>query len=194
MRNSLMTNPTPQEPYTKPPTHYVDNKKFLAELIEYRKTVLAAKDVGENIPPINNYIGECFLKISTHLSYKANFINYSYRDEMISDAVENCLTCVSNFDPNISANPFAYFTQVCFYAFIRRIQKEQKETKTKMKIIQNMNIDDIITQEMGSNDLNNEFLDYLRRNMLNIPEAVNIKPETKRKIASKQGTLPIDIE
>ena len=85
----------------------------------------------KNIPPVTNYIGECFLKIATHLSYRPNFINYTYRDEMISDGIENCLQYVKNFNPEKSSNPFAYFTQIIYYAFLRRIQKEKKQTHVK---------------------------------------------------------------
>lgn len=159
-----MTREAPQEkePYIKPANHYIDNKKFLAALVEYRKGVVAAKAIGEEIPPCTEYIGECFLKIAQHLSYKANFINYSYRDEMISDAIENCLTCVSNFDPEKSENPFAYFTQVSYFAFIRRIQKEQKQTKTKLKMLESIDIDSIVAQE-GDSEVASQFADHMRK-------------------------------
>ena len=113
---------------TSSASHYVDNKKFLAELIEFKKQVDHAKQCGHEIPMVSNYIGECFLKIATHLSYKANFINYTYRDDMISDGIENCLVAVTKFDPEKSSNPFAYYTQIIYYAFVRRIQKEKKTT------------------------------------------------------------------
>ena len=103
--------------------HYVDNKKFLQAMIDWRETW----PDEENIPPVTNYIGECFLKIATHLSYRPNFINYTYRDEMISDGIENCLQYVKNFNPEKSKNPFAYFTQIIYYAFLRRIQKRKSK-------------------------------------------------------------------
>ena len=107
----------------KKSAHYVDNKKFLQAMIEWNDE---CKKKGEQVP-ITNYIGECFLKIATHLSYRPNFINYTYRDEMISDGIENCLQYVKNFNPEKSKNPFAYFTQITYYAFLRRIQKEKKQ-------------------------------------------------------------------
>lgn len=106
-------------------SHYVDNKKFLQALIEYRQSVDAAKAEGKEPPIVSNYIGECFIKIATHLSYKSNFINYTFKDDMISDGIENCLTAVAKFDPTKGSNPFAYYTQIIYFAFIRRIQKRK---------------------------------------------------------------------
>ena len=118
--------------------HYVDNKKFLEAMIEWKTKCVKAEEKGEESPPITNYIGECFLKIATHLSYRPNFINYTYRDEMISDGIENCLQYVANFNAEKSKNPFAYFTQIIYYAFLRRIQKEKKQTHVKNKMIENV--------------------------------------------------------
>ena len=112
--------------------HYVDNKRFLQAMIDWRETW----PDEDNIPPVTNYIGDCFLKIATHLSYRPNFINYTYRDEMISDRIENSLQYVKNFNPEKSKNPFAYFTQIIYYAFLRRIQKEKKQTHVKNKMIE----------------------------------------------------------
>ena len=121
----------------KKSVHYVDNKKFLEAMIEWKEKCAMAEEADDPTPPLTNYIGECFLKIATHLSYRPNFINYSYRDEMISDGIQNCLQYAYNFDPEKSKNPFAYFTQIIYYAFIRRIQKEKKQTHIKNKIIEN---------------------------------------------------------
>ena len=92
--------------------HYVDNKKFLDEMVTFRNSVIEAKTKDDARPRIPDYIGECFIKIATHLSYKPNFINYTFREDMISDGVENCLQYIDNFDPQKSHNPFAYFTQI----------------------------------------------------------------------------------
>ena len=116
--------------------HYVDNKKFLEAMVEWKTKCEKAEEMGEESPPITNYIGECFLKIATHLSYRPNFINYTYRDDMISDGIENCLQYVANFNPEKSKNPFAYFTQIIYYAFLRRISKEKKQTHVRNKIIE----------------------------------------------------------
>ena len=114
--------------------YYVNNKEFLAAITDYRQQVLAAKEAGKPRPRVTNYIGECFLKIATHLSYKPNFVNYMFREDMICDGIENCLQYIDNFDPEKSKNPFAYFTQIIYYAFLRRIQKEKKQLEIKHKI------------------------------------------------------------
>jgi hypothetical protein len=88
------------------------------------------------IPPVTDYIGKCFLDIANHLSYRPNFINYPYREEMIGDAIENCLMYASNFDPNKSKNPFSYFTQIIYFAFLRRIAKEKKQMYIRYKMLE----------------------------------------------------------
>mgnify|MGYP001239235830 FL=1 len=117
--------------------HYVDNKKLFEEMQKFKEKCKEAEGVGERMPLVPHYIGECFLKIANGLSYRPNFINYTYRDEMISDGIENCLQYIYNFNPEKSKNPFAYFTQIIYYAFVRRIQKEKKQTHIKHKIIEN---------------------------------------------------------
>ena len=141
--------------------HYVDNKKFLQAMIDWRETW----PDEDNIPPVTNYIGECFLKIATHLSYRPNFINYTYRDEMISDGIENCLQYVKNFNPEKSKNPFAYFTQIIYYAFLRRIQKEKKQMQVKAKIIANAGVENMMDQLAGDDtQYQSQMLDFLQRN------------------------------
>ena len=99
--------------------HYVNNKEFLIAIVEYKAMVRRAAENGEPKPRITNYLGECFLKIATHLSYKPNFVNYMFKDDMICDGIENCVQYINNFDPEKSSNPFAYFTQIIHYAFLR---------------------------------------------------------------------------
>ena len=117
--------------------HYIDNKEFHKAMIAWKELCKEAEEAGEERPQVTNYIGECFLKIANGLSYRPNFINYTYRSEMVSDGIENCLQYIHNFDPEKSKNPFAYFTQIIYYAFLRRIQKEKKQTHIKNKIIEN---------------------------------------------------------
>ena len=119
--------------------NYVNNKEFLEAITIYRNSVIEAKENGQPRPRVPNYIGDCFLKIATHLSYKPNFVNYMFREDMICDGIENCLQYIDNFDPNKSKNPFAYFTQIIYYAFLRRIQKEKKQLEIKNKILENIN-------------------------------------------------------
>ena len=116
--------------------HYVDNQRFLEEITEYQTKRLEAKDDGSESPPCPEYIGECFMKIAQRLSYRPNFINYAFRDDMISDGIENCVQYIKNFNPEKSSNPFAYFTQIIYYAFIRRIQKEKKQLYVKYKTME----------------------------------------------------------
>ena len=130
--------------------HYVNNKQLLEALIVYRAKVATAKENDEPKPRITNYLGECFLKIATHLSYKPNFVNYMFRDDMISDGIENCVQYIHNFDPEKSRNPFAYFTQIIHYAFLRRIQKEKKQLDIKNKIIEKTGFEEVMNVEPGA--------------------------------------------
>jgi hypothetical protein len=116
--------------------HYVNNKEFLAALITYREDIEIAKIKDKPKPQIPRYIGECFLKIANHLSFKPNFVNYMFKEDMISDGIENCVQYVHNFNPQKSQNPFAYFTQIIHYAFLRRIQREKRQLDIKNKIIE----------------------------------------------------------
>ena len=113
--------------------HYINNEDFLKALVAYKEASATAKEKGLPKPRIPNYIGECFMKIAEGLSHKPNFINYPHREDMIGDGIENCLMYFENFDPEKSKNPFAYFTQIIYFAFLRRIQKEKKQLYVKYK-------------------------------------------------------------
>ena len=143
-------------------THYIDNPAFLQALLDYKQLVSDAKEQQQPTPRIPEYIGECFLKIANRLAFRYNFINYTFRDEMVSDGIENCLKYVCNFDPARSVNPFAYFTQIVFYAFVRRIQIEKKQLHTKYKIIESLDLDSIITQEHDEGTFDSQYIDYLK--------------------------------
>lgn len=184
-----------QSSTTKPgAAHYVDNKKFLAALIEYRKTIDDAHAQGKETPRVPNYIGECFIKIATHLSYKSNFINYTFRDDMISDGIENCLTAATKFDPTKSQNPFAYYTQIIYFAFLRRIAKEKKHQATKYKIIENLDLDSII-QNADDSEAGRALVDYLKKQLDTVdPEKRETPAQTKaRKKKAKQEESHIDL-
>ena len=156
--------------------HYVNNKEFLEAMKAYKKSVNKAKREKQEKPPVTDYIGSCFLKIANHLSYRPNFINYTFRDDMISDGIENCLQYLDNFNPAKSNNPFAYFTQIIYYAFIRRIQKEKKQTTIKQKLILKSGLDEIVRQEGDNEEYQNSYADFLRKNMV-----VDVEPEKKEK-------------
>jgi len=127
--------------------HYVNNKEFLAAILEYKKSIEKAELEGEPKPRITNYLGECFLKIATHLSYKPNFVNYMFKDDMICDGIENCVQYIHNFNPEKSTNPFAYFTQIIHYAFLRRIQKEKKQLEIRQKLIERTGYDEVFVAD-----------------------------------------------
>ena len=143
--------------------HYVDNKKFLAAIIERKELMAESEAAGDGPPRITNYLGECILKIANHLSYRPNFINYTYREEMISDGIENCLQYIDRFDPAKSSNPFAYFTQIIYYAFVRRITKEKKQQMIKEKLLKQSNIEERIALQAHDDerDYQQQFTDML---------------------------------
>lgn len=143
----------PEEKVEKKKKAYVNNADFLKALVDYKQKCKENRDAGKEDPPIPNYIGECFMKIAEGFSHKPNYINYTYRDEMVSDAIENCLMYFENFDPEKSSNPFAYFTQIVYFAFLRRIAKEKKQLYIKYKSTENFGIFedyDIMDQDTGT--------------------------------------------
>jgi len=179
--------------------HYVSNKEFLAAMIVYKKMCKQAKKNGQSNPRVPDYIGTCFLKIANHLSYRPNFINYTFRDDMISDGIENCLQYLDNFDPDKSNNPFAYFTQIIYYAFIRRIQKEKKQTTIKHKLLLDSNFDDMALQPGEDREFHNQFTEFLKKNLpIEEPKIESLttyreikkeKEKLKKKKDNKKGKL-----
>src|SRR5210317_1738521 len=168
--------------------NYVDNKKFLQAMIEYKDQCDKAEKRNRKAPPVTNYIGECFLKIANHLSYRPNFINYTFRDDMISDGIENCLQYLDNFNPAKSNNPFAYFTQIIYYAFVRRIQKEKKQTTIKHKLIMDNNYDDVALQPGDDSEFKNQFREFLQKNV-RMEEPVKKVTKVKKKKKKSNSTL-----
>ena len=162
--------------------HYVNNKEFLQAIVERKQLLKDAEESGEPKPQISNYLGECILKIANHLSYRPNFINYTYRDEMISDGIENSLQYIDNFDPEKSKNPFAYFTQIIYFAFIRRITKEKKQQKIKDRILKRSNISDMISVMAHDDeaDYQTQYIDFLDKYNFS-DDDVDKKKEKKEK-------------
>ena len=154
------------KPKDKP--HYVNNREFSQKVVDYVELVNTAQREGKPLPVVTNYIASCFLKIAEGLSHKSNFIRYTYREEMVMDAVENCLKAITNY--NIEAatrtgnpNAFAYFTQICYYAFLRRIAKEKKQQDIKFKWIEKASIDEFLQSGFdGDPDQGRYFVDQLR--------------------------------
>jgi len=159
---------------TKASVHYVNNKEFTAAIIKHNHACTAAIDKGEDKPRVSEYIGECIYKIATRLSTKPNFINYSYRDEMICDGIENCLQYINNFKEEKSTNAFAYVTQIIYFAFLRRIHKEKKQAAIKQKSIENAGylFDTFDTIDGDTTGMSNSYVDFLQENM----NPINYKP------------------
>ena len=163
--------------------HYVDNAKFLQAMKDWKEQCKDAEEAGDEIPRISDYIGECFLKIANGLSYRPNFINYTYRQEMISDGIENCLQYIHNFNPEKSKNPFAYFTQIIYYAFIRRINKEKKQTHVKNKMIEKQDYDMFTTMEHDDTKYSVQGFDPT----VMLPEEDVYKPKKKEQSDKPEG-------
>ena len=156
--------------------HYINNADFCKALVDYKQSVQKAKEENLPKPVIPNYIGECFMKIAEGLSHKPNFINYTYRDEMVADGIENCLMYFQNFNVDKSSNAFAYFTQIIYYAFLRRIQKEKKQTYVKYKSTENFAILEEIDL-LGFDEINSKPFELYD----NISEFIETFEETKKK-------------
>jgi hypothetical protein len=173
----------------KKKVHYVNNKDLYAAMVEYKNLVKQAAEENKQAPRIPNYIGECIMKIATHLAYRPNFANYTFRDEMISDGIENVLLYINNFDPAKSTNPFAYFTQIIYFAFIRRIQKEKKHLYTKYAAIEYANIMGETADKQAGDTGHNTDIKYgewskeqMEKFMLDFETSKNIKRGKKEKV------------
>jgi hypothetical protein len=164
--------------------HYVNNKEFTQAVVDFNELVRQAEENGETPPRMSNYIGECIYKIATRLSTRPNFINYTYRDEMICDAIENCIQYIKNFNGEKSDNAFAYVTQICYYAFLRRIQKEKKQVYIKQKTIEESTttIDTFVTID-GDYDptFTNSNVEWMNENMNHIEYAPRKSNKIKKK-------------
>jgi hypothetical protein len=169
--------------------HYVNNKEFTAAVAEYSAGIKEAKANDTELPQMSEYIGECIYKIATRLSTRPNFINYTYRDEMICDAIENCIQYIGNFNVEKSSNAFAYITQICYYAFLRRIQKEKKQVYIKQTVTNESGITmDSFETIDGQHDpsLSNTNVEWMQENM----NRVEYNPrKSKRKTAVKKKNL-----
>ena len=163
--------------------NYVNNEHFLQAMVAYKKAVREAEDSGEELPRIPNYIGLCFHDIATRLSYSHNFINYPYREDMVADGLENAVVAVHNFDPEKSSNPFGYFTQVIYFAFIRRIHKEKKQLYVRHKVLENSILMDTFIDSGKSADTDAVSFEGLLTNdyMVGFVERYEASMEKKKK-------------
>jgi len=173
----------------KSKNQYIDNKKFFEVMVEYRQARIDAEDSGESRPIIPDYIGRCMIDISTRLAYKPNFINYPFREEMVADGIENAIRALNNFDPAKSANPFAYFTQIIYYAFLRRIAKEKTQLYTKQKMYTSMAVMGELYDDSSGADLSNNQSSQATDYMNNFVEEFEKNLEKKKipKVKKKSG-------
>jgi hypothetical protein len=184
---------TPIKPKDKP--HYVNNKQFSLAIVEYVTSVNAAKTSCIEIPVVPNYIALCFLKIAEGLSHKSNFIRYTYREEMVMDAVENCLKAIYNYDIDTITrtgmpNAFAYFTQICYYAFLRRIEKEKKQQDIKLRWIDRAGYEEFVEENDDSSDHEHSFFDDLRNRI----DRVRQTDRELKDFAKREKRAKVEIE
>lgn len=167
--------------------NYINNADFLQALIDYKKACNDAKEAGTEDPIVPNYIGSCFIKIAEHLSRKPNFVSYSFRDEMIADGIENSIMYFRNFDPDKSKNPFAYFTQIIYYAFLRRIAREKKQLYVKYKSTEQFGILDEgeMFEDENGNMKQFELYDNISEFIYNFEETKKAKKKAKVKGVDK---------
>ena len=182
--------------------HYVNNKQFSQAVVDYCTVVTEAKNSNDNIPVVPDYIAQCFLKIAEGLSHKSNFIRYTYREEMVMDAVENCLKAIKNYNVETATrtgnpNAFAYFTQISWYAFLRRIAKEKKQFDIKQKYMTSSGIEQFIMTQEGdtaSQQVVQAFVDTLKDRIDKVKEKDDVIKEfaVKEKKRSKRSSSPVD--
>ena len=161
--------------------HYVDNDKFFLEIKKWKQRVIDAREVDDPDPPSTEYMGECFLKISENLAWRPNFINYTFRDDLVSDGIENCLLYAHNFNPEKSTNPFSYFTQIIHHSYIRRITKEKKQMHIKYRIIEEERLKEQLestTEDNVNHSLEKQYKQYIDSHD---KYAVNPQPKKSKK-------------
>ena len=173
--------------------HYINNKEFSFAVVEYVKSANEAKEAGKPVPIVTDYVAQCFLKIAEGLSHRPNFVRYTYREEMVMDAVENCLRAINNYNIETATrtgkpNAFSYFTQICYFAFIRRIAKEKKQQDIKFKFIEKMGIEDFVAMGMDGDGAEQTlaYVDTLRQRISKVrttDEAIkSFAKEEKKKL------------
>ena len=161
--------------------HYVDNDKFFLEIKKWKQRVIDAREVDDPDPPSTEYMGECFLKISENLAWRPNFINYTFRDDLVSDGIENCLLYAHNFNPEKSKNPFSYFTQIIHHSYIGRITKEKKQMHIKYRIIEEEKLKEQLestVEDIANHSLAKQYKKYIDSHD---KYAVNPQPKKSKK-------------
>lgn len=136
-------------------------------MIQYKNSVEEALKEEKPPPKVSDYIGQSILLICNNLAKKPNFSGYSYKQDMISDGIMDCIAAVDNFDPDRTNNPFAYFTQIAWNAFLRRMQKEKKQAYVKHKNFENSVLLDDLWQHSSVQLKHNEYSDEMVKNFEN---------------------------
>jgi hypothetical protein len=180
--------------------HYVNNADFSQAVVEYVERVNVAKAKNEPLPVVTDYIAQCFLRIAEGLSHKSNFIRYTYREEMVMDAVENCLKAIGNYDLEAATrtgkpNAFAYFTQITWYAFLRRIAKEKKQQDVKLKYLTQSGIENFVDLELGdemSQQVVGAFVDNLRDRIDKVKQQDTVINDYAKQEKRKKRTITAD--
>jgi len=184
----------PLKPSKREGVHYVNNREFSQNVVDYVNSVKKAKEAGTEVPRITEYIGRCFLRIAEGLSHKPNFIHYTYREEMVMDGVENCIKAIMNYNVEAatrtgSPNAFAYFTQINYYAFIRRIMKEKKQQDIKFRYIEHAGINDFMSESLDGSEftygVETGFIDILKNRIDKVKTADKAVKEFKKKIKTE---------
>lgn len=188
MKKKIETEEEKLKRATKKSKQYIDNSQFLVAMIEWKKKIREAEDCGEKNPPVCTYIAECFINISEHLSYRPNFMNYPFREDMVGDGIENCILYAHNFDENKSKNPFSYFTQIIYYAFLRRIEKEKKQAYVKFKLMKINDEGGEYTRWIKDKDFEDYNSSYDKEfRLLTDADLEKLEPKKKRKKRKKKN-------
>ena len=179
--------------------HYVNNADFSSAVVDYVTEVRKAKAKNEQLPIVTDYIATCFLKIAEGLSHKSNFIRYTYREEMVMDAVENCLKAIENYNLETATrtgkpNAFAYFTQITWYAFLRRIAKEKKQQDIKLKYLTSSGLETFIEVEGDTlaNTVAQQFVDFLKDRIDKVKATDDAVKEFVKKEKRKKREMKVD--
>ena len=177
--------------------HYVNNAQFSTAVVDYVTQVREAKSKEDTLPVVPDYIAQCFLKIAEGLSHKSNFIRYTYREEMVMDAVENCLKAIENYNLEAATrsgkpNAFAYFTQISWYAFLRRIAKEKKQQDIKFKFMSQSGVEAFLLDE-SETGVAAHFVDTLKDRIEKIKDYdTEIKEFAKKEKKRKRPVQKVD--
>lgn len=165
---------------------YVDNKKFTKELGKWAKRVREQIEYGEQPDKMTDYIGECIYLICTNMSYKSSFNNYTYKEDMIGDSIENCVRYIKNFNNEKNNNAFGYVSTIAYYAFVRKIKKENKRHIDHLLFIRKTFSESDIRDALDADNPNdirgyNTYIDHMQ----SILDDMNIELPDKEKPKKK---------